>query len=377
MKVNFDIRKFLNFGKLFKKKGAADDPAHTLAMPDFGDTEEFATADSDSITLESDAPAEKIKIKLKKPGDPDRGRKLKLVLVLVLLLGGGYYVISNDLVDAEPVMDSVMGLAQPVLEMAGLAEPPAPPAPAPKPRARKQTAKAPASRTKPAEATTSKPADTPKAAVARTKPVRGTVDGKTFEPGHIEYRRGELVLREGTASAPKTEIKLAVPHDDWELPASKTFETGLFKSAEVTLLIEGSQSQVVSKGVDMEIRFGTVENGMLSGDIKLASKQHQLQVEGAFKAAVSGFHTINGEPVLTGDANETLMFVALKHLLKKEPEKAISNVAYRDTRFTPVNKPRSGSLVMEYAINNKEVSRSFEFKKTSTGWQVSRMSAEK
>lgn len=374
--MSFNIKKFLNFGNLFKKKKSAGAGGEqTLAMPDFGDDlpdldsgDSMSQVAGENVTLESDAPAEKIKIKLKKPGAPGRGKALKILLLLVILGGGGYYAVSNDLVDAKPVMD----MARPYLELAGLVEPRPMPAPTTKPTRTKARTAAKPGKTRAA-------ANKPQAGAAKpaAAAVVGTISGQPFKPDSIEYSRGYLVLREGPKAAPKHEIRLVVPHESWELPANKDFESGMFSSAEISLIANSSESRLLSNGIDMKLKFGAATGNTVTGTVKLESKDHHLAINGSFKASVSGFRTVNGEPVLTSDANETLMVVALKHLITREPDKAISNVAYRDARFTPANKPRSGSLVMEYAVNNKDVSRNFQFKKTKKGWKVSKMSAEK
>ncbi len=258
--------------------------------------------------------------------------------------------------------------------MAGLAEPRPMPAPTPKPNRTKTTAKTAA---KPAVANAAGNKPQPAAAKPATRPLGGTISGQPFKPDVIEYHRGYLVLREGPMDKPKHEIRLVVPHESWELPTNKELESGMFSSAEISLVANGSDSRLLSNGIDMNLKFGPATSDTVAGVLKLESKDHHLSVHGAFTAAVSGFRTVNGEPVLTSDANETLMVVALKHLITKEPDKAISNVAYRDASFRPANKPQRGSLIMEYAVNNKDVSRNFQFRKTSKGWQVSKMSAEK
>ncbi|MBE9515763.1 MAG: hypothetical protein IME93_02175 [Proteobacteria bacterium] len=374
MKLNFNIGDlFKSFKKGGKKQGGGD---RTVAMPEF-----------DSDLGESglgDPPSEEM-LDIGGPGnfDGDLGadptaslaatdepianagkKRAVLLLLLLIILGGGYFAMSG-------------GLLEPILQMAGLAEPEPAPAPVAKPRSRTKIAAKPAKKT----AVAAKPAAAPKAATTpkkSAKPVSGTIAGKPFSPDWVEYRRGLLVLRQGKASAPKHEIKLTVPHEAWELPAGKKFESGMFSSAEIILITDGSNEQIISKGVDLELKFDKVVGDALTGTIKLSAKEPvAFEINGAVNAVATGFRTVNGEPVLTSDADETLMYVALRHLLKKEPTKSISNAAYRDTSFKPKGRPRTGSLVMEYASGNQSVSRTFTFKKTKKGWQVSRMTAEK
>jgi hypothetical protein len=300
------------------------------------------------------------------------GQKRAIMLLLLLVaVGGGYYAMGGlDLnLDLEQKLKPVVKTINPVLEMVGLAEPEQAPAPAPKPRTRQA---------KPATPTASKPAAVTATQKPAAKPVGGAIAGKPFSPDWIEYRRGVLILRQGKASAPEHEIKVTVPHEQWELPAGKQFKSGMFRNTELALVTGGAAEEIISKGLELDLKFENVMGDMLSGSITLSSKElTAIDVKGSFNAITTGFRTVNGQPVLTGDANETLMYVALKHLLKKEPAKVISNVGYRDASFRPAKRPRTGSLTMEYATDNKTVSRQFTFKKTREGWQVSRMTAEK
>ena len=299
------------------------------------------------------------------------GKKRAIMLLLLLVAaGGGYYAMGGlDLdLDLEQKLKPVYKTLNPVLEMVGLAKPEPATAPAPRPRSRQTKTAAPATKKTATVAAPKKPA---------AKPVGGTIAGKPFSPDWIEYRRGVLIFRQGRASAPEYEIKLTVPHGEWELPAGKQFASGMFKNTELALVTNNANEEIISKGLDLDLKFEKVTADMLSGSIKLSSKElTAIDLKGSFNAITTGFRTVNGQPVLTGDANETLMYVALKHLLKKEPTKVIGSVGYRDASFKPSKRPRTGRLTMEYATNNKTVSREFTFKKTREGWQVSRMTAE-
>lgn len=372
MKLNFNIGDLF---KSFRKRGGKQGGGNTtLAMSDL---------DSGLVDSELDDPLSGEMLDMGLGTDSitsltaddgptaNAGKKRAIMLLLLLVaIGGGYFAMGRD-IDLQSTIEPVLKTLNPVLKMVGLDEPESAPAPVAKPRSRQSKTATPAKQVTPA-ATKPVAAQKPPA-----KPVGGTIAGKPFNPDWIEYRRGLLVLRQGKASAPEYEIRITVPHEEWELPAGKQFKSGMFRNAEVTLITGDANEQVISKGLDLELKFDNVMGDMLQGNIKLSSKElTAIEINGAFNAITTGFRTINGEPVLTGDANETLMYVALKYLLKKEPTKVIGNVGYRDANFKPSNRPRTGSLTMEYLTNNKTVNRQFTFKKTRGGWQVSRMTAE-
>ena len=83
---------------------------------------------------------------------------------------------------------------------------------------------------------------------------------------------------------------------------------------------------------------------------------------------------IDGVPDLRGDANETLVYVALTHLLKDDPELPIRDIVYKNVKYTPPKSgsKQKGSLEMIYRIGDGQfIAERFSFIKEKDGWQIS------
>ncbi|MDH5631701.1 MAG: hypothetical protein OEZ10_01770 [Gammaproteobacteria bacterium] len=360
---------FKNLFSRFKKKSASSNAEYTVAMPNFDDgdldapSEEMLDIGGDSTVGNTavDKPKKRGLFGLgggdKKPKPVTRknsgqNKRAALLLLLLVALGGGYFALNGGL---------ALDIA-PILEMVGLGEPAPTSQPAPAPRKR---AAAP-------EVKTAAPATTNNAD-ARPGSLVSKLDGKTFDPDFIGYEKGIVTLRQGPAGSSHTEIIIDFGHDNWEVPVGKSFDRA-------TLVVRnntpGSGGTEVSRNANtaVAIKFGDLNGESLA--VAMAVNAGPVEIKGGFKAITTGFRKIGGQPVLTGDADETLMYVALKYMLAKEPGKSISKVAYSDVRFTPGHRPGKGELLMQYLTGGKMVNRHFEFSKNVSGWQVSQMKAE-
>ena len=90
-------------------------------------------------------------------------------------------------------------------------------------------------------------------------------------------------------------------------------------------------------------------------------------------AKLEGFKIVNGRPDLSSDSNETLMYIALAHVLKDDPKKPIRNISYSNTQYKSSRREKTGSLIITYQIGKKpKVKQQFDFKKENNEWIVSK-----
>ncbi|MDH5649214.1 MAG: hypothetical protein OEY67_06125 [Gammaproteobacteria bacterium] len=295
----------------------------------------------------------------KKPAPKPAGAKTKskggdnkkaLLLLLLLAGGGGAYVYLG-------------GGLEPVMQLLGLAEEEAAPPPIPL-------------------ASTTPGSQKPSPPPISGKAVSGQIQGKTFKLDYAEFKNGVLTLRQGKQFALENEISVSLPNLKWQVPAGKTLivsKSSTQNNPEVTVKWkpEGANelaSKSFDKGYSLELKFGGKLGNKVSGSLALTLPEaEKTEISGKFDAELAGFKVVNGSPDLGSDSGETLMFVALAHLIQDDPNKPISNVVYRNAKYDDSGRNRTGSLEVEYQVGKgPTVKQWFEFKKEEGIWTVSK-----
>ncbi|MFL6650918.1 MAG: hypothetical protein ACJ8J7_06480 [Sulfurifustaceae bacterium] len=281
------------------------------------------------------------------------------ILVLLLLAAGGVYLWQQGQLDF-------------VTDLIGLTEP-AKPAAAP-PAAKRQRPGSPSSAGAPAEN---------KVRVAAPAipdhPARGEVQKAAFVVETAEFENGVLTLRQGK-DALGTEIKLFLRTQPWHVPEQQNFKISAQGSAQDVPLIrvrwnEGGQKaprqRDFTEKYTLRLEFDRERERKLPGKIYLQlADEDKSQVAGTFTADIRGFRFIDGKPDLTVDAIDTLQYLALREVLKDDPDKAISDPAFRQGRYGTSGNPPTGSLDLEYRTGDALVMQRFQFAKEQGTWRV-------
>ncbi len=270
-----------------------------------------------------------------------------VVLVLVVVVGAGVYL----------RMQSGEGL--PFL---GKAQPKAPPAPA-----------KPVPPPKPAEPEF--PAHAPK----------GQLLGKAFAADSVEFEEGALVLRQGKGETPDIEVRVYLPGNKWETPAGKPFKFENAAGADiprvhVSVKEEGKPEparQEFAEKYSLKLEFGAEKDKKLPGKIKLTlPDEAKSAIAGTFEATIRGFRIVNGKPDLTADSVDTLEYLALREILKDDPDKAVKDVDLRDGHYVipgDASKPKTGYLEAAYQVGDGTPAvQRFQFVKDKDEWRVLR-----
>lgn len=293
----------------------------------------------------------------------DKKSLIQIVILIVLVLGGaGAYFMQQD-----GGLDFVSSLFE--------SEPATIRAPAPRPAAADR---------KPAPGPAAPAAAKPAAAVPAA-PATGQVHGKpvTVESSVIE--NGVLTLRLGRDASADLAVKVMLPGSPWETPAGKNFkvmETGGAGVPQVVLAWreEGQNAPAEQKFADkysMLLEFGREKDGKLPGKIQLnLPDETKSHVAGTFEAEIRGFRIVDGKPDLGADSVDTLQYLALRELLKDDPNKSLEVISFRDGRYAPAGAPgknMTGSIEVEYRVGTGPAAvQQFQFEKDAGAWKVVR-----
>ena len=289
----------------------------------------------------------------KKPATK-KDSKVAVLGLLVLVLAGGGYIYMNGV--------------EPIFKIVGLGGETAPPPTPPATTARKAT-----------------PAPTKSAqrsAPISGKPVNGKIQGRPFRLDYSQLKNGVLLLRQGKEFAKESEITIALPNQKWQVPQGKTLKFNKStkqNNPEITINWKPAgqkemETKVFDGNYDLEIKFKRQQGENLPGKLTLTLEDdEQTRISGIFKAKLEGFKIVNGRPDLSSDSNETLMYVALAHVLKDDPKKPIRNISYSNTQYKSSRREKTGSLIITYQIGKKsKVKQQFDFKKENNEWVVSK-----
>ncbi|MDH3309510.1 MAG: hypothetical protein OEM95_02320 [Gammaproteobacteria bacterium] len=294
----------------------------------------------------------------------DKKSLIQIVILVVLIIGGaGAYLMQQD-----GGLDFISNFFE--SEPATIRAPAArAPAPAVRPAA-------------PAPAVATKPAVVEIPAV----PAKGQAHGKPFVVDNSYLEGGVLGLRMGKDVTADIEVKVMLPGAGWETPAGKTFkvtEAGGPSAPQVALAWkeEGQKSlseQNFNNKYSMVLEFGVEKGKKLPGKIQLSlPDETKSNVAGTFEADIRGFRIVDGKPDLSADSVETLQYLALRELLKDDPNKSLEVLSFRDGRYTPPDSAgmnMTGYLEAEYRLGQGTANlQRFQFEKTAGAWKVLRV----
>lgn len=290
----------------------------------------------------------------------DKKSLVQIVVLVVLVVGGA----AAYLMQQDGGLDFITSMfeSEPATIRAPAARATAP--------ARKPAPRAAAGEARPAVA------ETPAA------PATGQVHGKPFvvESSHVE--NGVLTLRLGKDVTADLEVKVMLPGSPWEAPAGKNFKvTEADATAPQVVLTwkeEGQAApaeQVFTGKYAMTLEFAQEQDKKLPGKIRLTlPDESKSNVAGTFEADIRGFRIVDGKPDLSADSVDTLQYLALRELLKDDPEKPIEVLAFRDGRYAQPSSPgknMTGSIAVEYRVGQGSPTvKKFNFEKDAGAWKA-------
>ena len=297
----------------------------------------------------------------------DKKSLIQIVILVVLVAGGaGAYFMQQD-----GGLDFVSGLfeSEPV------------------------TIRAPATRA-PAPTADQKPASGPVAPSAAPKPgapeipavpAKGQVHGKPFVVENSYIESGVLTLRLGKDVTADLEVKVLLPGTPWETPAGKKYKVTEAGGAGIPQVMlawkeDGQNASPEQKFTDkytMVLEFGQEKDKKLPGKIQLnLPDETKSNVAGTFEADIRGFRIVDGKPDLSTDSADTLQYLALRELLKDDPNKSLEVMSFRDGRYVQpesAGKNMTGYIEAEYRIGQSSLGmQRYQFEKEGGAWKVVR-----
>ena len=293
----------------------------------------------------------------------DKKSLIQIVLLVVLIVGGvGAYLMQQD-----GGLDFITRFFE--------SKPATIRAPAPRNHA-------PVARKKPVTAPANKQAGTNFPEIPTT-PAKGEIHGKPFLVESSSIENGVLTLRLGKDVTADLEVQVVLPTSPWEVPAGKNFKvTGPAGTGAPQIVLawkEAGQSapseQKFTDKYTLLLDFGQEKDKKLPGKIYLTLPDEvKSHVAGTFDADVKGFSIVDGKPDLAADSVDTLQYLALRDLLKGDPNKALDVVALRDGRYLQPESPAgnmTGYIEVEYRQGQGPVSiERFQFEKEAGAWKV-------
>lgn len=287
----------------------------------------------------------------------DKKSLIQIVVLLVLLVvGAGVYLWQQDELDP-------FGL---------FGEPPAPPPP---------VAQAPV-RAAPAPAPPEKPKD--QGPVVPDEPAHGRLHDVAFRVERAEIENGVLTLSQGTEPL-ETEVSVFLQTRPWEVPSGRSFKIVNQPAGAATPHVrvrwrENGQSaprqREYTEKYTLLIELGPERERRIPGKIHLALPDEQKsQVAGTFEAAVRGFRLVDGKPDLEVDSVDTLQFLALRELLKDDPDRPMKDLAFRHGRLDTQAgvAPPTGYLEVQYSVpESQPIAQKFQYVKENGAWRLVR-----
>lgn len=243
--------------------------------------------------------------------------------------------------------------------------------------------------------------ETPKAPPAPAKPVpppkpvepefpahapKGQLLGKAFAADSAVFEEGALVLRQGKGEVPDVEVRVYLPGNKWETPGGKQFKFENASGADaprvhVSFREEGKEEparQEFAEKYSLKLEFGPEKDKKLPGKVKLVlPDEAKSTIAGTFEADIRGFRIVAGKPDLTADSVDTLEYLALREILRDDPDKAVKDVDLRDGYYIipgDAAKPKTGYLEAAYQVGDGAPAvQRFQFVKDKDEWRVLRM----
>lgn len=294
----------------------------------------------------------------------DKKSLIQIVILVVLVAGGAgaYLMQQGDGLDLGFLTDLLE--SKPAVTRAPTAR---------APTARKPDATAPVAANKP------KP-DLPAIPAA---PAKGQIHGLPFVVESSTIENGVLTLRLGKDVTADLEARVLLPGMPWEAPAGKSFKVpGAAGAATPQIVLAWKEpgqaapaEQTFTDKYTLALEFGQEKNGKLPGKIYLSLPDEvKSNVAGTFEADIKGFRLVNGKPDVSADSVDTLEYLALRDLLKDDPNKALEVVGFRDGRYSQpesAGKNMTGYIEAEYRVGqNPSVVQRFQFEKQAGEWKV-------
>jgi hypothetical protein len=214
----------------------------------------------------------------------------------------------------------------------------------------------------------------PEAPAIPTTPAKGQVAGNVFEPDSVVIEGGVVAFVQ--SKEPQTAVLVRLPGPRWETPAGKKLTyapaTGDAPVVIVNRIVQGEmKQQSYPDKYTLALEFGSEKDRKLPGKLAL-EVPGEAKLAGVFDADVKGFRFVDGKPDLAADSTDTLQYLALRELLKDDPDKQIDVVAFRDGRFAAdaAQKNNTGYIEVEYRVGGSppDVKR-FQFVK-DPDWKV-------
>lgn len=228
------------------------------------------------------------------------------------------------------------------------------------------------------------PPPKPAEPVIPAAPVAGQLRGKPFALERAIFEGGVLTLVSGKNAA-AAEIRIQLPGARWETPTGKQFKVRGAAPADAPKIAIGMKDEAQESArpkpfagqYTLALEFAPERERKLPGKIHLAlSDESKSTVAGTFAADIGGFRIVGGKPDLAADSTDTLEYLALREVLKDDPDKPIEIVAVRDERYTRPEeggKRQSGYLEIEYRIGQGAAqTQRFQFVKEADQWKVLR-----
>lgn len=225
----------------------------------------------------------------------------------------------------------------------------------------------------------------PAAAEIPATPAKGEVHGKSFVVESSSIENGLLVLKMGKDAVADLEVKVMLPDVSWETPAGKKYkvaETGGAGIPQVTLAWrdDGQSTPSEQKFADkytLTLEFGQEKDKKLPGKIQInLPDEKKSHVAGTFEADIRGFRIVDGKPDLSADSVDTFQYLALRELLKDDPNKSLEVTSFRDGRYAQpesAGKNMSGYIEVQYRIGQDYLGlQRYQFEKDGGAWKVAR-----
>ena len=288
-----------------------------------------------------------------------------LVLVLLIVVGAGVYLSQQE------------GGLDFVRELVGLG-PSEPPKTVPPKRVRKAAAPIP----KPAPRSAAKAKPEP---AIPDRLASGQIFKAAFAVESADMENGVLTLRQEGGSFP-TEVIVNLRTQSWQVPAGRNFEIAPSATA-------GPDSPMVrvrwresgekefrerdfTDKFSLKLELAKLQDRKLPGKIRLElPDDDKSQIAGTFNAELRGFRVVDGKPDLSVDSVDTLQYLALREILKDDPDMRLQEVAFRQGRYAaaPAAGLPTGYIEIQYRAGDAAPeARKFQFVKEQDQWRIAR-----
>jgi hypothetical protein len=288
-----------------------------------------------------------------------------LVLVLLIVVGAGVYLSQQE------------GGLDFVRELVGLG-----PSEPPKTVTPKRVHKAAAPTPKPAPRAVAKAKSEPE---FPDRLASGQIFKAAFAVESADIENGVLTLRQEGGSFP-TEVIVNLRTQSWQVPAGRNFETAPNAAA-------GPDSPMVrvrwresgekefrerdfTDKLSLKLEFARLQDRKLPGKIRLVlPDEDKSQIAGTFNAELRGFRVVDGKPDLSADSVDTLQYLALREILKDDPDMRLQEVAFRQGRYAaaPATGLPTGYIEIQYRAGDAAPeARKFQFVKEQDQWRIAR-----